>query len=445
MKKLLALLLCLSMTVSVLAGCGGSEETTQTPAQSTATEQEEAQAETPAADSGEKTDVLVWLFSADNMQSYVDGGFVDRVNEAFPNYNVKVEVISGTAADMETQYNAAKMSGAVPDAMYVALTTFASFGTRGEWLKLDDYMNGWEGMDDVLESTLNMCKLADGYYGIGMAPAPSVFVYRTDMFEAAGLDPEAPPTNWDELAEYAQKLTIKDAQGNITQGGLDIPSIDTYLNVMAPFMRMNGALVVDEANQEPLLTDPKVIETLEYMYDLYSKGVSLPHDWQKAETVPFLNGTSAMSFMNLDQYVKLVKEKPELKDVVRIASPVGNEMVASFCGYRMMTVPADAKNPDAAWDIIDFIMSKEEMQLRVENQGVIPVRESLNSVYQGLNPETGEKVMETVAVGKGAFIVPWVSTLYKYYGPAHEAIMQGVKTPAEAMEEAQQGILAEIG
>ena len=111
----------------------------------------------------------------------------------------------------------------------------------------------------------------------------------------------------------------------------------------------------------------------------------------------------------------------------------------------MMTIPADSKNPDAAWDVIDFIMSKEEMQIRVENQGVIPVRESLTPVYESLNPEIGDKVMETVAVGKGAFIVPWVSTLYKYYGPAHEAIMQGVKTPAEAMEEAQQSILAEIG
>lgn len=210
MKKILALLLCLSMTVSVLAGCGGSNAPAETPAADTTAESEEpaAEVEAPAEEaSGEKTDVLVWLFSADNMQSYVDSGFVDRVNAAFPEYNVKVEVISGTAADMETQYNAAKMSGAVPDAMYVALTTFASFGTRGEWLKLDDYMNGWEGMDDVMESTLNMCKLSDGYYGIGMAPAPSVFVYRTDMFEAAGLDPEAPPTNWEELADYAQKLT----------------------------------------------------------------------------------------------------------------------------------------------------------------------------------------------------------------------------------------------
>ncbi|MBQ9990039.1 MAG: extracellular solute-binding protein [Lachnospiraceae bacterium] len=440
MKKLLALLLCMSMAVSALIGCGSSQGSTasETPA-SAETSAEEGTA------SGEKTDILVWLFSADNMQAYVDEGFTERVNEAFPDYNVTVEVIAGTAADMETQYNAAKMSGQVPDVMYVALTTFASFGTRGEWLTLDSYMSDWEGMNDVMEATLNICKLPEGYAGVGMAPAPSVFVYRADMFEAAGLDPDTPPTNWEELAEYAEKLTIKDAQGNIVQGGLDIPSIDTYLNVTAPFMRMNGAVVIDETAQEPLLTDPKVIETLEYLYGLYSKGVSLPHDWQKAETVPFLNGTSAMSFMNLDQYVKLIKENPEMEGVVKIAPPVGNEVVTSFCGYRMMTIPAETKNPDAAWDVIEFIMSKEEMQIRVENQGVIPVRESLVSVYESLNPEIGKTVMETVAVGKGAFIVPWISTLYKYYGPAHEAIMQGVKTPAEAMEEAQAGILAEIG
>ena len=452
MRKLLALLLCTCMAVTTLVGCGTSEEpkettSQETPKQTTSQEttKQTTSQESPVEETSEKTDVLVWLFAADNMQAYVDGGFTDRVNEAFPQYNVKVEVIAGTAADMETQYNAAKMSGAVPDAMYVVLSTFASFGTRGEWLNLDSYMSDWEGMEDVMEASLNMGKLADGYAGVGMAPAPSVFVYRSDMFEAAGLDPDAPPTNWEELAEYAEKLTIKDDKGNIIQGGLDIPSIDTFLNVTAPFMRMNGAVVIDEVAQEPKLTDPKVIETLEYLYGLYSKGVSLPHDWQKAETVPFLNGTSAMSFMNLDLYVKLLKDKPELQGVARMASPIGNEAVTSFCGYRMMTIPAESKNPDAAWDVIEFIMSKEEMQIRVENHGVIPVRESLQPIYETLNPEIGTKVMETVSVGKGAFIVPWVSTLYKYYGPAHEAIMQGVKTPAEAMEEAQEGILAEIG
>ena len=34
-----------------------------------------------------------------------------------------------------------------------------------------------------------------------------ILYYNKAMFEAAGLDPEAPPKNWDEIIEYGKKLT----------------------------------------------------------------------------------------------------------------------------------------------------------------------------------------------------------------------------------------------
>lgn len=400
---------------------------------------------TVSANEGAEVDLLVWFCNADNMDKYKEEGLVDRLKEAYPNYNVTVEVIPGTAADFETQYNAAKMSGQAPDVSYLTLTSFASLGTRGEFLQLDEYMAEWETKDGVMQAALDMGRVGDGYGGIGMTPAPVALFYRADMFEAAGLDPEAPPTNWEELAEYAEKLTIKDENGNVVQAGLDIPSIDMYLNVSAPFMLMHGATVVDEVNQEPMLTEPKVIETLEYLYSIYSKGVTLPHDWQKSETIPFLNGIGAMSFLGTDKYAAILADNPDLEGKVRMASPITDEKAAAFCGYRLLTISKDTKNPDAAWDIVEFIMSEEEMKLRVENNNQIPVRLALEETFVAMNPDTGSKIMETVAVGKGAFVVPWVSTLYKYYGPAYEAIMQGIKTPAEAMEEAQEGLLVEIG
>lgn len=85
------------------------------------------------------------------------------------------------------------------------------------------------------------------------------------------------------------------------------------------------------------------------------------------------------------------------------------------------------------------------MKIRVETCSAIPVRTSLEQSYVDLNPEIGAKVLENVAVGKGAFVVPWVATLYKYYGPAYESIMQGIASPADAMATAQEGLLAEIG
>ena len=43
--------------------------------------------------------------------------------------------------------------------------------------------------------------------------------YNKEAFERAGLDPNKPPTNLDEIAEMAEKLTVKDASGKTVQYG----------------------------------------------------------------------------------------------------------------------------------------------------------------------------------------------------------------------------------
>ncbi|MFQ9802023.1 MAG: extracellular solute-binding protein [Clostridia bacterium] len=50
----------------------------------------------------------------------------------------------------------------------------------------------------------------DEIYGIALFHHAFIFAYRKDLFEKAGLDPEAPPKTWDELKEYAYKLTEKE-------------------------------------------------------------------------------------------------------------------------------------------------------------------------------------------------------------------------------------------
>jgi multiple sugar transport system substrate-binding protein len=49
-------------------------------------------------------------------------------------------------------------------------------------------------------------------------------IYNKDMFEAAGLDPDAFPTTWEELEEVAKALTVDtDGDGVIDQYGLGWP------------------------------------------------------------------------------------------------------------------------------------------------------------------------------------------------------------------------------
>ena len=49
-----------------------------------------------------------------------------------------------------------------------------------------------------------------------------MLIYRKDLYEEAGLDPENPPATWEDLAAAAEKLTKRDDLG-ITVAGLQLP------------------------------------------------------------------------------------------------------------------------------------------------------------------------------------------------------------------------------
>ncbi|MFI4903402.1 MAG: extracellular solute-binding protein, partial [Burkholderiales bacterium] len=61
-------------------------------------------------------------------------------------------------------------------------------------------------------------------WGIPFQRSTIVMYYNKELFKEAGLDPNAPPATWQQMVQYAQKLTKRDASGNVTQWGVQIPS-----------------------------------------------------------------------------------------------------------------------------------------------------------------------------------------------------------------------------
>ncbi len=60
-------------------------------------------------------------------------------------------------------------------------------------------------------------------YGLpGLEAGPNYGLnYNSELVKAAGLDPDKPPTTWEDLLGWHRKLTVKDASGNVKQFGLD--------------------------------------------------------------------------------------------------------------------------------------------------------------------------------------------------------------------------------
>lgn len=118
---------------------------------------------------------------------------------------------------------------------------------------------------------------ADGKtWGIPFQRSTIVMYYNKDAFRAAGLDPEKPPTTWEEFAAVGKKLVKKDANGNVEQWGAMIPSTGYPYWMFAALAKQNGEVLMNQAGNETYFDKPGVIAALEYWQDLGKKYAIMP-------------------------------------------------------------------------------------------------------------------------------------------------------------------------
>ncbi|WP_203579969.1 ABC transporter substrate-binding protein [Microbacterium hibisci] len=104
--------------------------------------------------------------------------------------------------------------------------------------------------------------------------------YNRTLFEAAGLDPDAPPTTWDEVREAAK--AISDATGEA--GYATMTSGNTGGWILTTLVNAFGGRTEDADAAAPTLdSDPAVAEALEYLHELRwsdnSMGANFLYDW----------------------------------------------------------------------------------------------------------------------------------------------------------------------
>ncbi len=391
-----------------------------------------------------KTKVTFWYPGGAGQEETFNAS-VARFEAKNPDIDIVPTVLPPNSADINIRLNAAKLSKTYPDVFSAFLIFMGTRGSQGDFAVLDDYIAKWKGKSDMLESALAMGQYKGNYIGLGFFPAPIVPVYRKDYFKEAGLDPNVPPKNWQELHEFARKLVIRDKSGNVLRCGIDIPSTTAPdLVYMETLMRANGSKVFDEEKGEPSWTDKGAIEALDFIATLWKEKLSMPHSNVQWLEHPFARGKSAMGWVFNPVLGKLFASDPTLKEKIGYIPPMGPVRPYTFCGYRMFTIARDSKVKDAAWRFIEFEMEPEEMWDRYEKLVIPPVRKSLVDKFVQDDPEKNKAVADAVKWGKGKAVLAWTSIGDKYLGQAYEEVLNGKKTAEQALKDADKGCRFEL-
>lgn len=110
-------------------------------------------------------------------------------------------------------------------------------------------------------------------YGIPFQRSTIVLYWNKDAFEAAGLDPETPPENWQEMAEMA--VAVREASGG-EQWGVMVPSTGYAYWMFQAFAFQNGHRLMSDDGTEVYFDDPAAIDALEYWVSLSQEHEAMP-------------------------------------------------------------------------------------------------------------------------------------------------------------------------
>src|SRR5579859_1701443 len=375
------------------------------------------------------------------------------------------KVIDGLAAEFEKQHPEVKVhpiyAGNYDDARIKALAALKAgqpaqlsvlFSIDLYELLEQDVILAW---DDVASSSADKAWLKSFYpalmmngtyknkvYGIPFQRSTIVLYWNKEAFKEAGLDAEKPPATWKEMEQMAQKLTKRDASGNVQRWGVEVPSTGYAYWMFQAFARENGQDLMNKDGNKTNYDNKDVVAALEYWVDLGKKYKVMPEgtvEWGALRQA-FTEGKTAMMW-NTTGNLTAVKDNAKFPFGVAMlpaskqrGSPTGG---GNFYLFKK-TTPEERK---AALEFVKFMTTPERAADWSMATGYVATSPAAYATPK-LKEYASAFPQAVVARDQFQYATPELSTFQtgrvrKVLDDAIQASLTGQKQPAEALKAAQ--------
>ena len=384
MRKKIALVTAASLLASVVAlsGCGnsggGNDAPPNTQAAGAGTTETKAEG---GGDAGSKDALHLTFYYPVNV-----GGSAAQLIEALcndfnaENPDIVVEpVYTGNYDDTVTKLQTAVQGGTPPEVFVSLATQRFTMASTGMAMPLDDLIaadaDGQEYIDDFLPGFMEDSYVDGQIYSIPFQRSTMVMFYNKDAFKEVGLDPEKPPTTWEELVEYGQKLTNENRYG--VGLALNSGSAQWAFTGFCLQNSENGENLMTEDGKQVMFDTPGNIEALQFWLDLQNKyeimapGIvqwtDLPTQFLAGEVAMIYHTTGNMA--NISQNAEFDFGTCFLPGGKRQAAPTGG-------GNFYISNGLSEERVQAAWKFIRFMTEPERAAQWSLDTGYVATRQS---------------------------------------------------------------------
>jgi ABC-type glycerol-3-phosphate transport system substrate-binding protein len=267
---------------------------------------------------------------------------VAALKKQVDDFNAANSDITVTAVDYNwdaTTFQAQLQSDQVPTVFTVPFTDARGLIAATQIADMTSYLKNEPYGDKFNTAVLvngqdasgNIYAIPTAAYGVGLN-------YNRDLFKAAGLDPDKPPTTWDEVEADAKIITAKTGKPGFFQmtksntGGWQLTT-DIY---------SRGGRVESEDGKKATINTPQAKDALTFLHNLKwvdnVMGSNVLFDWPGANA-NFAAGNGAMFTQGADVYTYLVqntKIKPSMYGITTI--PLTSDANAGVLGGGTVAV-----------------------------------------------------------------------------------------------------------
>lgn len=215
----------------------------------------------------EKKTPLVWVTDA-NPQRYVQ---VDRFNELHPDCDLRIDPDNGGTMKVIVQ----SCSGMGPDLIdHVKTSTIETYLNAGILMDLTDVAKQWGFGPETLHPKVRpivMMKtlMPDGtyqdrQYGYPCNVANTIIIYNKDVFDRYGVPYPPVDLTWEKYLELAQALTRYEENDRSVPVIFGAAGVDDLTIIWE-----KGSDILNADGTRSNLTDPKVVDAMVFLHDLY--------------------------------------------------------------------------------------------------------------------------------------------------------------------------------
>jgi lactose/L-arabinose transport system substrate-binding protein len=357
-RRLLVLGIGAMFTISACTGGGATPSPGGETSQSAAATQSIAPDATlppitPDADLSADLVIWGWESAVQTLQA-VEADFT----AAYPNINVEYVI-----ADAPTTYQNLQLAisgGGTPDISVIEDSHLAQFVELGALADITDQVTAYVPfMNDYKWQAASL----DGrYYAMPWDSGPVAVYYRRDVFEAAGVDPASIET-WDDFYEAAK--TIKEETGvSMWQQS----KARNGARLFETLLWQRGLGYVDASGAVALDTDPKVLETLEYMGRFWEEDMAADNeDWTDPWYTAFADGETATiveaSWMGAFFKSFIAPDAGGKWGVFKMPVWESGDAPTSNDGGSALAIFEESAQKEAAWAYVQFHLGRIESQV----------------------------------------------------------------------------------